>query len=78
MNKTFKVVFNHNTGTFQAVQETAKGKHKTTSSQKNNKAVSVLKAMVRPVVMMMGVLSSAVAVAMPTGGQVSVGQATIN
>lgn len=75
MNKIFKVIYNHHTQSFQAVCEYGKS-HTTTSSTSKPNKTSFFKAKILSV--FVGGLMSSVAIASPTNGAVTAGQAVIN
>lgn len=75
MNKIFKVIYNHHTQSFQAVCEYGKSHTTTSSTSKPNKS-SFFKAKILSV--FVGGLMSSVAIASPTNGAVTAGQAVIN
>lgn len=75
MNHIYRVVFNKQTGTFQAVSETAKShtKQSTKGSAKN-----LIRKIAQAVALALGLSGvSTLALAAPTGGQVVAGQANI-
>ncbi|STZ55938.1 Heme:hemopexin utilization protein A [Moraxella lacunata] len=75
MNHIYRVVFNKQTGTFQAVSETAKShtKQSTKGSTKN-----LIRKIAQAVALALGLSGvSTLALAAPTGGQVVAGQANI-
>lgn len=75
MNKLFKIIYNHHTQSFQAVCEYGKS-HTTTSSTSKPNKTSSFKAKILSV--FVGGLMSSVAIASPTNGVVTAGQAVIN
>ncbi|MGX3020443.1 two-partner secretion domain-containing protein [Ursidibacter sp. B-7004-1] len=81
MNHIYRIVWNHSTACWQAVSEIGKGKHKVKATKISSTASSSshlqIFHQIRPLAILVSLVTSSLAVAAPTGGQVTAGQANI-
>ncbi|MDO5055676.1 MAG: ESPR-type extended signal peptide-containing protein, partial [Pasteurella oralis] len=78
MNHIYRIVWNHSTACWQAVSEIGKGKHKVKASKERSGNALQKIGTIRPLAVLVSLFASSIAVAAPTGGQVTVGQAQIS
>lgn len=77
MNHIYRIVWNHSNACWQAVSEIGKGRHKVKAVKEASSGDSPIFVKIRPLALLVSLLSTGLAVAAPTGGQVTVGKAEI-
>lgn len=79
MNHIYRIVWNHSMACWQAVSEIGKGKHKVKSQKNTDLKTSQLQifTQIKPLALLISLITSTITIAAPQGGIVSAGTANI-